>query len=357
MIRQLRALTRPIPALHPDAVAIGVYAEPAHDGYRLRAAAEQGFEGVACVDDAARAVVLYCRMWREHGSSWARTEADRLLRFIVAMQDDAGAFSNFILDWQGLPNRNVGSSLPGGEWWTARAMHALASGYGVLRRDEYHDSFVRGLPLLDRPFEQPGALALGLIAGLEFVRLTRDCALAERCDRWAETIVDRREGDALLDGPDAPHLWGHAQESALVHAGRILDRPEYVEVAHRSAMTVLAPPAETAFADRASTVPYDVSSVVVGLHAVAQATGDPVARTSANLARAWFRGRNSARIPIYDAAAGRVYDGIDSGRVNFNSGAEANIEGAFALFDSLDFGSMQSAPASGALVPSVDRDE
>lgn len=347
MIRHLRALTRPVPALHPDAVAIGVYAEAVRDGYRLRVAAEQGYEGVACVDDAARAVVLYCRVWRERGASWARVEADRLLRFIVAMQGDDGAFSNFLLDWQGVPNRVVRSSLPGGEWWTSRAMHAVACGYGVLGRDEYRDSFVRGLPWLDRPFEQPGALATALVAGLEFVRLTGDDGLVARCHVWAESLAANRDGDALLDGPEAPHLWGHLQESALVRAGRSLGRPEYVEIAHRSAMTVLAPPAETAFANRVSTLPYDVSSVVVGLDAVAEATGDPDARRSAALARAWFRGRNSALSPMYDVAAGRVYDGIDDGRVNLNSGAEANIEGAFALFDSLPW-DRYGAPANVA---------
>jgi hypothetical protein len=335
VIRHLRALTRPVRALHPDAIAIGVYSQPTDSGYRLRPAAEQGYEGVACVDDAARAVVLYCRIWRERAVPWARAEADRLLRFVVAMQDDDGAFSNFILDWQGSPNRAVGSSLPGGEWWTSRAMHAVACGYGVLRRDEYRDAFVRGLPWLDRPFEQPGALGSALIAGLEFVRLTGDGALLARCHRWAESLADNRQGDALLDGPEGSHLWGHMQESALVRAGRFLRRPEYVAIAHRSAMAVLAPPAETAFTDRASTLPYDVSSVVMGLDAVAHATGDPDAGRAANLGRAWFRGRNSALIPTYDAAAGRVYDGIDDGRVNLNSGAEANIEGAFALFDSL----------------------
>jgi hypothetical protein len=42
-------------------------------------------------------------------------------------------------------------------------------------------------------------------------------------------------------------------------------------------------------------------------------------------------GRNSASQPVYDAARGMVFDGIDNGRVSQNSGAESNIEGALAF--------------------------
>ena len=49
-------------------------------------------------------------------------------------------------------------------------------------------------------------------------------------------------------------------------------------------------------------------------------------------ARAWFDGRNVAAAPVYDRRRGRVADGIDLGRISENSGAEANIVAAEALF-------------------------
>src|SRR5438094_905770 len=48
-------------------------------------------------------------------------------------------------------------------------------------------------------------------------------------------------------------------------------------------------------------------------------------------ARAWFDGRNAASQPVYDRENGRVCDGIDDGRLNPHSGAEANVVGAQAL--------------------------
>ena len=51
-----------------------------------RSAREQGFEGVACVDDAARAIVMYCQIWRRWRSPVARLAAHRLLGFLAHMQ-------------------------------------------------------------------------------------------------------------------------------------------------------------------------------------------------------------------------------------------------------------------------------
>jgi hypothetical protein len=50
-----------------------------------------------------------------------------------------------------------------------------------------------------------------------------------------------------------------------------------------------------------------------------------------HLAERRFSGRNTAGRPVYDTRRGLVYDGIDHGTVNRNSGAESNIEGALAL--------------------------
>ena len=59
MIRQLRRLTRPVPSFGEGVAAIAVYSEVTAEGLWRRPAAESGFEGVACVDDAARLACLY----------------------------------------------------------------------------------------------------------------------------------------------------------------------------------------------------------------------------------------------------------------------------------------------------------
>ena len=108
MLRQIERLTRPVARAGPDARALAVYAEPPASDQGApsveRAANEQGFEGVACVDDAARAIILYCHVWRRWQLESARAAAYRLLRFVAYMQDDDGRFVNFIFDWSGRRN-------------------------------------------------------------------------------------------------------------------------------------------------------------------------------------------------------------------------------------------------------------
>jgi len=62
-----------------------------------------------------------------------------------------------------------------------------------------------------------------------------------------------------------------------------------------------------------------------------QTTGESAYARWRDHARAWFDGRNAASQPVYDRENGRVCDGIDDGRLNPHSGAEANIVGAQAL--------------------------
>ena len=335
MIRQLRRLTRPVARAGPRASALAVYANArGNDKFELRPAAEQGFEGVACVDDAARAAVLYCEIWRRHRLPWASEAAQGVLRFVTYMQGDDGRFVNFILNWDGLKNLSGVTSRPGGWWWTSRAMHALAAGVTVFGGTEYIESFERGLPWLDRPCPYLDVRAVCVLACLEYWAATGKPAVAERALSWSEEIAASRLGDLLPDMAGEPniHLWGHLQEVALVRAALAFDRPDLARVAQASADAVLVSAVDRAFT-APTTIPFDVSCTIHALTAVAEVTRDVRYATRAVWARAWFVGRNAARQPIYDRRRGLVYDGIDDGLVNGSSGAESNVEGALALLD------------------------
>lgn len=336
MIRQIRRLTRPVPALENGAKAVAVYAELAAGGLREHAAAEQGYEGVACVDDAARAAVLYSTLWQRHRLAWARDDAAGLLAFIRAMQTADGTFPNFILDWDGRKNLTASTSTPGDGPWVARAMHALACGVSAFSDAGCAESFERGLPWLDRPTPYLDVRAVCVLAAVEYWRATLADHVAARALAWAGEIAAAAIGDILPDqaGSARIHLWGHLQEAALAEAGTAFGRTDLVERARRSAEVVLAPPVEQHFPG-SPVLPFDVSCVVRGLDGVAIATGNPRYSRLSDAARAWFDGRNGAGQPVYDRGRGLVYDGIDDDRVSKNSGAEANIEGALALLESL----------------------
>jgi hypothetical protein len=71
--------------------------------------------------------------------------------------------------------------------------------------------------------------------------------------------------------------------------------------------------------------------VARGLHQVGWESGRSEFLVAAGLARAWFFGRNPARKPVYDAARGAFLDGVAGERLNPDSGAESNVEGALCL--------------------------
>lgn len=317
-------------------VAVATYAHPSGEAFEIREAAESGYEGVACVDDAARAAIVYGSIWQRHGAAWARETAEGLLAFTCAMQVDGGAFANFIATWNGERQLETATSYPGGGPWQARAMHALAHGVGAFGRREHIRAFEAGLPALSVPTPHLDVRALGAIAVLEYWQATADSSAGALALAWAKEIAGTAVGGMLPDqrGSSAIHLWGHLQEAALARVGHAFGRGDLIEVAARSADELLVPVALRAFGGTRS-LAFDVSSVIAGLDAVAAATSDHRYTECAAIARAWFDGRNAAGRAVYDRARGLVADGIDGERVSENSGAESNIEGALAFLDVL----------------------
>ena len=92
MLRQLWRLTRPVPAAGPNALAVTIYEHP--DG--VVHAEESGFEGVACVDDAARLLTVLSQVWSSTELDWIERWARGVLDFVLWMQEPDGTWLNFI---------------------------------------------------------------------------------------------------------------------------------------------------------------------------------------------------------------------------------------------------------------------
>lgn len=329
MLRQLDRLTRPLPAAGPRAKALAVY-EVAET---LTPARESGYEGVACVDDAARGLGLYCELWAATGRERFAARARSLLDFVLWMQRPDGRFVNFVHDWDGRRNLEGPTSVAGGGFWQARGLRGLATAWVVLDDAVAGEAFARALACVDRSSVVPADVrAVHVAALLDVTRAGRAPELRELLVRWCEELASKRLGDVLLDAEtDEIHLWGHSQETVLARAGTALARPDLVEIARRSAEAVFVPPIASGF-DLPLVQPYGVACAVHAMDALALATGDARYTGLARDARAWFDGRNPAGAPVYDRVAGRVADGIDAGCVSRNSGAESNIVAAEALF-------------------------
>jgi hypothetical protein len=330
VLRQLARLTRRVPAAGARVCALSVYA---NDEDTALAARDRGFEGVACVDDSARAVVLLFDLYREVGDARLLEWAKGLLDFVLYMQRDDGRFHNFIRDWDGTINVDGPTSYAGGTFWQARAVRALAKAHLALRDERVGLPLAQGFAFATEHDAPPDVRAIHVLAAIDLTRAGLTPVLRETLERWCDEIAECRDGDVLRNAPAEPappHLWGHLQEGALAEAAMILDRPDLLEVARRSAQAFLAPHIERAFPEP-TVQPYGVASAVFAMDRLHQVTSEVAYARWREYARAWFDGRNSAEKPVYDRESGRVADGIDDGRINAHSGAESNIVGAQAL--------------------------
>lgn len=344
MLRQLARLTRPVEAAGDRALALAVYADATG---RAVPAADVGTEGVACVDDAARALVLCCDLWGATRLPLTRAWAEGLLEFVLFMQDADGRFVNFIADWSGRRNERGPTSLAGGGFWHARGLRALATADLVLGDARAPERLARGLEHTRSSAVPADVRAIHVLTALQLLRAGRMPELRHDLEAWCEEIASCRIGDVLMDNPDetAPHLWGHLQEGVLAEASAYLGRADLVAVARSSALGYLAPLIESGFEEHTAQ-PYGVACAVYGVERLAAVTGERAFDALAVKARAWFDDRNRAGRPVYDRRAGRVHDGIDRGVLNEHSGAESNIVGAQALFAQVE----RSLPA---LVPAI----
>ena len=320
-----------MPAAGRNALALAVYAD--EEDLTL-VAHDRGFEGVACVDDAARAVILFIDLWRETDDARLRDWAVGLLDFVLYMQRDDGRFNNFIVDWDGRINEKGPTSYAGGTFWQARAIRALAKAHLALRDVRVAAPLGRGFEWVTANPAGTDVRSIHVLAALDLMLAGLTPVLRETLERWCDEIAECRRGDVLLNVPGEaePHLWAHLQEGVLADAAIVLDRPDLLDIARRSARTLIVPEIEKGFP--ASTVqPYSVASAIFAMDRLHAATDEAVYATLRDHARAWFDGRNTAGRPVYDREVGRVHDGVDDGVVNAHSGAESNIVGAQALFN------------------------
>jgi hypothetical protein len=333
VLRQLSRLTRPLPAAGAGALAVAVYADAVD---RPVTANESGFEGVACVDDAARLLDVLCDVWTRTRRPWIERWARGLLAFVLWMQEPDGRWINFVFDWDGRRNTGGLTSATGENFWHARALVALSHGWLTFGDGRIEEALHRGLERAAAKQPPPDVRALHVrTAYLLMASGYTRSPFVEDVGRWCDELVACRTDGVFMNSPSetgTPHLWAHIQEGVLAESSVLLGRPELLDAAVASAEKLIVPVVAARF-ERPSVTPYDVASCVYSLDRLFAATGDARWAALAAEARAWFDGRNGAGLAVYDRDRGRVADGLDEGRVSENSGAEANIVAAEALFE------------------------
>ncbi len=372
----LEHLTERILFMGDSVDIVHVYAN--YPDYRWVSAMESGPEGIACVDDAARAAVVYLRHYEltHTGKSLARVEG--LLEFILKMQHPDGLFYNFIFADHSI-NRTGSTSIKSFGWWTGRAIWSMSLGYRLMREERpalahrLADAIERALPHLDSLLvrfgkeEQEGVyripqwllygsaadatteLLLGLI---EYYRACPGEKLATAIRKLAAGMVIMQDGDSVVfpyglhrSWRTMWHMWGNGQTQALASAGPLLEDHTMIRSAEREArwfysrllidgfvkeMNVTLPEERREFEQ----IAYGVRPMAVGLIRLYEATRNEDYLAMAGLAASWLTGNNVLQRAMYDPHTGRCYDGItDSTTVNMNSGAESTIEALYTMLE------------------------
>jgi hypothetical protein len=337
-------------------------------------------EGIAAVDDASRAVLVYLDDYEQTRDPASLDKAKRLLNFVLYMQAEDGQFYNFILDRSGTINQTGNTSFKSSGWWAARAARALGAGYRVMSSvdpayasqlgqafQQIRDVWANEIASSYGKYNQvhgvqvPAWLISGgsdvtsiaVLALLEYERATsgQDAATRDLLVKLCEGLAAYQSGDDRNypfgwhpDSSTSPftwHAWGSTQVFALASAGSQLDRPAWVASAKREADSFYARLLSGKFVGEWGVLPdefpqiaYGTNSIVQALLALHRATGDDTYGRLAGLTAGWFYGNNAAGVPMYDPTSGRGYDGLlgpSSFRVNQNAGAESTIEALMAL--------------------------
>jgi hypothetical protein len=365
----LRHLTERIDFLGDSVDIVHVYSN--YPDYRWVGAAESGLEGVACVDDAARAAVVYLRHYELTKNDESRTRAVSLLKFISKMETDDGKFYNFVLK-DGSINLNGKTSFKSFGWWAARGVWAMGLGCrilaptdsafakvlrrGVERTFPSIDSLlapygkekqISGLRIPAWLFYESGSDATSelLLGVTNYYVFTGDKRVKPYIEKLAAGLMSMQEGNLKTfpyglhrSWQTMWHMWGNGQTQALALAGRIPKDDTMIQSAEREAtgwysrLLINGFMKELDVSDTAKHVGYEqiayaVRPMAVGLIRLYEATKNTRYLTMSGLAASWLLGNNVLGEPMYDSATGRCFDGIrDSATLNRNSGAESTIE-------------------------------
>jgi hypothetical protein len=335
-------------------------------------------EGIAAVDDVARAALVYLNHWDATGTPASLTRARAALNFVLRMQNPAGAYYNFVTDRAGTINTEGITSRDDLDWWTCRALLALARGCDAFAAIDpvytarLREAYLRTEGLIARQLTGPrswrtlpghtvpgwfladsptlsAVAALGLVSYQATVpNPTTAALLTILADALAAFSCAGPCGLPWGVHPQSFaelglwHAWGAHSAEALARAGGLLGRADWLLAAGREVDGFFAWQLATERIHELQPLPlvagqqsYGVNGMVQAALALHAATGKLRYARMAGLHAAWFYGNNAADLPLYDTLTGRGFDGIDGEeggyRINLNAGAESTIEALLAL--------------------------
>jgi hypothetical protein len=330
------------------------------------------------VDDVARAMMIDDIRFSRDKS--VHVKYDNMTRFLLYMQADNGWFHNFI--WHDLSiNKTYRTSLSEPNWWSWRAFWALSNYNGnnpQLAEKAKHScerlaenvfQLYTDQPMVTDTLNgvvSPAWLPLGaagdqaaiLILGLEayYKNVKKDERALQVIEKLSDGLMLTQKGDAktfpfgaYLSWQNMWHAYGNGQAYAMLKAGKLLNRQDYIESALHEidnfypylikenfpaffSLKKTGDRYEKIEMQQFAQIAYGFRPVIWACLEAFSLTGKDKYLNTAKRFTQWFSGKNIVNRQMYDPTTGRCYDGIISEtEVNMNSGAESTIEALLSL--------------------------
>ncbi|MEA1912418.1 MAG: hypothetical protein U9N06_01080 [candidate division WOR-3 bacterium] len=339
---------------------------------------EASGEGISCIDDVSRAVILYLKHYELYEDSLSLEKAKKGLKFVIYMEQKDGQFYNFIRRDYTI-NKEGKNSKKSFNFWAVRGLRALCYGYRVLTK--INDPFARELreqiePTLDQiknflkhygeyeffcEVKVPKWLIGGgdataevILALLDYYTVNPDDEIKGFIEKLADGLVQFQVKNSKnplygmhFSWKNHWHAWGNTQTEALAKAGRTFKNSSWLESAKTEAdnfyLFLLSKNFLQSIELRKGNqtkikvypqISYGIRPMVSGFIQLYIATKEDKYAKLAGLVASWLRGNNRAHEVMYDQKTGRGFDGIQSeDEINRNSGAESTIEAIMAIME------------------------
>lgn len=369
------------PVTFPNgAAAGGIYIYADAPDYHLVEATGEGF---ACVDDVARAALVYARSNKFATDTATQNKVYNLINFIIEMQSTNGYFYNFMF-LNGIINKAGATSIDHPDWWSWRALQTLTEAAPLVQTKNV-SLYNKMTASIDRlvtkikadlvnipqtthinngvtvPEWLPAGsgtdqAALLIVSLISYSATHNDPVIRTYIQKLADAIVLMQAGDALqypygsfLSWENTWHAYGNLQAYSLLKASAFLNDPQYKTKAlaeidnfynwlltngYKSSFSISKTGSQyqNLTINNYDQIAYGIEPMVfAAAEAYEQTNLEKYADIAGHIA-AWLLGANEANTNMYDKATGRCYDGLGAGgNINRNSGAESTIEALLVL--------------------------